>query len=294
MSPVRRSLTSVRSAAQLLPFAIAASVIVAIAACGSDGTVDPTGVDQLASISIDSPSFQLERGNHQVFTATATDTKGRKVTGVPFVWRISDETVASVDLNGRVTALSEGTTNLTASALGITSGPVGVRVVWQGAAKLTNGDWVSPSAATPSTPLGDSIRVVVLNKAGAPAPGATIQFAVTAGGGTLSATKVTADANGRAATQWTLGPNVGLNTATATAVDDQGGAVSWVTASPITFSVTSAHPLSVVAGGQQSGTILADLPVAPSVKLVDAAGKTPPDDKRTARANTVAALNPQG
>lgn len=276
MSPVRRSLTSVRTAPHLIRFSIAASIVVVIGACGSDGTVDPTGVDKLASISIDSPSFQLERGNHQVFTATATDTKGRKVTGVPFVWRVSDENVASVDLNGRVTALGEGTANLTASALGITSGPVGIRVVWQGAAKLTNGDWVSPAAATPSTPLTDSIRVVVLNKAGGPAPGATIQFAVTAGGGTLSATKVTADAAGRAATQWTLGPNVGLNTATATAVDDQGAAVSWVNSSPVTFSVTTSHPLSIVSGSQQSGTILADLPVAPSVKLVDGAGKPRP------------------
>jgi len=253
-------------------FVLFAASAIAVSACGSDGTVGVGGTDKLASISIDTPSVQLERGNHQVFTATAIDDKGRKVV-VPFVWRSSDEAVATVDLNGRVTAVNEGTITLVATALGITSAPVGVRVVWQGAAKLTNADWTSPIAATPSTPLTDSIRVVALNKVGGPAANATIQFAVTAGGGSVSASKVTTDANGRAATQWTLGPNVGANSATATVVDDQGGAVPWVNPNQVTFSVTSSQPLSIVAGNQQSGTILSNLAIAPSVKLVDAAGK---------------------
>jgi alpha-tubulin suppressor-like RCC1 family protein len=255
-----------------LPVVVVAAAVVGIAACGSDGKVITDPPDQLASISIDTPSVQLERGNHQVFTATAIDTKGRKVV-VPFVWRTSDENIATVDLNGRVTAVAEGNANLVATSLGISSGPVAVRVVWQGAAKLTNGDWAAPTAATPGTPLTDSIRVVALNKSGTPAANAAILFAVTSGGGSVSVAKVTTDANGRAATQWTLGPNVGANTATATAVDDQGQPISWVNPNQVTFSVTSSKPLSVVSGDQQTATILSDLPVAPSVKLVDGAGK---------------------
>jgi alpha-tubulin suppressor-like RCC1 family protein len=273
--PVRHRAASVgsttRNRSRFVHFLFAASAIT-VSACGSDGGVGVNVTDELASISIDTPSVQLERGNHQVFTATAFDTKGRKVI-VPFVWRTSDEGVATVDLNGRVTAVNEGTTNLVATALGITSSPVGVRVVWLGAAKLTNGDWTAPVAATPSTALVDSIRVVALNKVGGPAANATIQFAVTGGGGTISVAKVTTDANGRAATQWTLGPNAGANSATATAVDDQGAAVTWVNPNQITFSVTSGQPLSIVTGAQQTGTILSNLAVAPSVKLVDGAGK---------------------
>jgi alpha-tubulin suppressor-like RCC1 family protein len=89
----------------------------------------------------------------------------------------------------------------------------------------------------------------------------------------VSVASVTTDANGRASTEWTLGPNPGANTATATVVDDQGTAVPWVTPNQVTFSVTSSQPLSIVSGNQQSGTILSNLPVAPSVKLVDQAGK---------------------
>ena len=272
--PVRRRPAVGSSVRPVSAFALSlfTASAVTIAACGSDGGVSPDQVDQLASISIDTPSVQLERGNHQVFTATAFDTKGRKVI-VPFVWRTADEHVATVDLNGRVAAIDEGQTNLVATALGVVSPPVAVRVVWFGAAKLTNGDWTSPIAATPSTPLTDSIRVVALNKVGGPAANVAIQFSVTSGGGTIAVTKVTTDANGRAATQWTLGPNPGANSATATAVDDQGAPVTWVNPNLITFSVTSSTPLSIVSGNQQSGTLLSNLPVAPSVKLVDASGK---------------------
>ena len=47
-------------------------------------------------------------------------------------------------------------------------------------------------------------------------PGATVTFAVTAGGGTLSVTTVTTDADGRAATTLTLGRQPGTNTVEAT------------------------------------------------------------------------------
>jgi len=268
--PVRRRASFARSSLSWRFSATA--VLIATWACGSDGKVNTDPTDTLATISIDTPSVQLERGNHQVFTATATDTKGRKVI-VPFVWRSSDETVATVDLNGRVTALAEGTANLVATSLNVTSAPVGIRVVWQGAAKLTNANWAAPTAATPATPLIDSVRVVALNKTGGPAANATIQFVVTSGGGTVSSAKATTDANGSAATQWTLGPNVGVNTLTATAVDDQGAPLSWVNPNQVTFSVTSSRPLSVVSGDQQTGTILSNLPVSPSVKLVDGTGK---------------------
>ena len=216
--PVRIRASSVGASARIASpstLVLLAAASLSVAACGSDGGVSPPTTDELASISIDTPSVQLERGNHQLFTATAFDTKGRKVI-VPFVWRTADERVATVDLNGRVTAMDEGQTNLVATALGITSNPVAVRVIWLGAAKLTPGDWTAPLAATPSTPLTDSIRVVALNKAGGAAANVTIQFAVTSGGGTISVPKVTTDANGRAATQWTLGPNPGANSATAT------------------------------------------------------------------------------
>jgi len=59
--------------------------------------------------------------------------------------------------------------------------------------------------APPSTPLPDSIRVRVTDVFGFPRAGLIAQFAVVAGGGSVAPTSVTTDADGRAATQWTLG-----------------------------------------------------------------------------------------
>ena len=62
------------------------------------------------------------------------------------------------------------------------------------------------------TALADPFVVVVRDQNGLPLAGVQITFAVTGGGGTLSATTATTDADGRAATTLTLGPTPGINT----------------------------------------------------------------------------------
>jgi hypothetical protein len=218
---------------------------------------DPPPPLEVATISIDSPSVQLERGAHKVFTATAKDSKG-KVVVVPFVWRSSDESVAAVDLNGRLTARDEGLTGLTASSLGVTSSATPVRVVWQGAAKLATLNWTAPNAATPGTPVSDSIRVVAVTRRIAPRLEPRSCSASRPAAAKFPPTKVVANANGIAAVQWTLGPANGLNRVTATIVDDEGAPIPWVNPNVVTFSVTSYKALDVVAWNQQSATILVE------------------------------------
>ena len=60
--------------------------------------------------------------------------------------------------------------------------------------------------------LGKPFVVEVRDRAGERLPGVQVTFAVTGGGGTLSATSETTDANGRAESILTLGPNPGSNT----------------------------------------------------------------------------------
>ena len=62
------------------------------------------------------------------------------------------------------------------------------------------------------TSLAEPFMVSVLDQHGSPLAGVTITFAVTAGGGTVSEATVTTDADGRAATTLTLGPQPGINT----------------------------------------------------------------------------------
>ena len=65
---------------------------------------------------------------------------------------------------------------------------------------------------TPGTALAQPFVVEVQDGESAAFAGVPVTFAVTAGGGTLSATSTTTDANGQAASTLTLGNNAGTNT----------------------------------------------------------------------------------
>ena len=69
---------------------------------------------------------------------------------------------------------------------------------------------------TVSEPLAKPFVVLVADENGSAIAGVVVSFAVTAGGGTLSAPTATTDANGRAATRLTLGSAEGPNTISAT------------------------------------------------------------------------------
>ena len=103
--------------------------------------------------------------------------------------------------------------------------------------------------------LDDPFVVEVQDENGDAVSGATVTFAVTAGGGTLSATSVTSDANGRAETILTLGSTAGTNTVSANV---PGGTVVEFTA---TGEATVATTLVEISGDGQTGgvgTALAD------------------------------------
>ncbi len=68
----------------------------------------------------------------------------------------------------------------------------------------------------PAGALAKPFVVLVRDQNGDPLAGTTVTFAVTAGGGTLSAATATTDSSGRAATTLTLGPQPGTNTVEAT------------------------------------------------------------------------------
>jgi hypothetical protein len=243
-------------------------------ACGGTGT-EPKPTVQVSAVIIDQGSFAIERGFHQALTATVKNDAGETVP-VPVAWRSSNEKVATLDANGRLAALDTGTTVITAATLGVTSQPVGVKVVWQGPAKIEAYQFTAPGAASPSATIPDSIRARVLNLAGNPVRGVRVAFTATAGGGSLSPALDTTDANGVAATQWTLGNSNGSNQVTATVLNDDDKPLTFVEGTPATFVVVTFDAVRAVDGDGQTAQILSKLPVAPSVKVVDASGNPRP------------------
>ncbi len=102
--------------------------------------------------------------------------------------------------------------------------------------------------------------------------GATVVFAVTAGGGSVAPTTVVTDANGGASTTWTLGTSTsGAQTVTASVT----GA-----ATPATFTATAlagpAAQIEKVAGDGQTYVVSTAVPVDPQVRVKDAHGNPKP------------------
>jgi hypothetical protein len=128
---------------------------------------------------------------------------------------------------------------------------------------------VSGNPATTGTvgvPLPTPLTVVIKNAGGEPIPQASVSFAVTGGGGTLSLATVLTDTTGKASTNWTLGPTAGTQTVSATVTG----------LAPVTFTVTaSAGAASVMtknAGDTQTATAGANVGTAPAVKVADQFG----------------------
>ncbi|MGH7671582.1 MAG: S8 family serine peptidase, partial [Gemmatimonadales bacterium] len=113
-------------------------------------------------------------------------------------------------------------------------------------------------AGTVGQALPQPLVVRVTSSAGAGVPGVAVSWATTAGGGTLSATTATADANGQASVTWTLGTTAGTNNNTATA------SVSGLAGSPVTFTATgtpaSASQLVSVSGDAQAAEVAQSVP----------------------------------
>lgn len=250
--------------------ALALALTTVVAGCGGDGP-PAVSTTQVGAILIDQGSFAIERGSHRTLTATVKDIHGQAIT-VPLAWRSTDEKVATFGPDGRMTAVDTGLTTVTASSLGVTSSAITVHVVWVGPASIEAYQYTPPVAASPGG-IVDSLRVRVKNLQDQAISNARVSFTVTSGNGTVSQSIDTTNALGVATVRWTLGPSLGVNTATATVINDDDTPTTWVVNNPIKFTITSYQALTAVDGNGQTAVILDSLPIAPSVKLVDSSGK---------------------
>ena len=143
-------------------------------------------------------------------------------------------------------------------AVDVSAGPPALASVNAGGSQTT--------AAGTAVPVAPSVKVT--DGSNNPVSGVRVTFAVTGGGGSVSAATPDTDAQGIATVgQWTLGTTSGQNTLSAT-VDGL--------ASPVLFQATAvvgaASVLTVITGDGQSATILTTVPIAPTFKVTDAFG----------------------
>lgn len=87
--------------------------------------------NQIARIILSPDTATVAVGSTLPVSAQAVNVEGNAIDSVTLTWTIADESIATVDAMGRVTGVNAGSTQLTASADGVTSAPTLVRVPGQ-------------------------------------------------------------------------------------------------------------------------------------------------------------------
>jgi hypothetical protein len=178
---------------------------------------------------------------------------------------------ATTDANGVATLGSwvlgtiAGVNTLTAAAVNVPGSPLTFTATGvAGAAATITKISTDPVSPPPASNI-DSLVVKIADQFGNGVAGATVTFAVTSGGGTVSPATVITAANGVAAARWTMGSAAQtLNTATATRAG---------LASPtVTFSTTTGTPVSAVRMSAKLFVIDSLATITPGVTAFDAQG----------------------
>ena len=173
----------------------------------------PVVVEQVpVAISVSPGSARLTSlGDTAAFIATMFDALGSVVPGTT-AWSSSNTGVFTVDANGVVTAAGNGTETLTASFDSVSTG-VSVVVEQVPAALLAvSGD---RQEGTVRVPLADALVVRVDDAGGSPIQGARVGFTPAEGHGSTDPDSADTDADGLSRTSWTLGPDSGTHTLSA-------------------------------------------------------------------------------
>jgi hypothetical protein len=237
-----------------------------VAACGESGPPVPVPT----SVALSSTTVTLGAlGASQQLAATVKDQNGQAMTGQTVVWSAANTAIATVGTGGLVTAVANGETQVTATS-GTLSASATVTVAQLVAQLLKTGGDGQTGAVGVQLPT--ALEVEARDSRGNMVPGsvasASIAFAVTQGNGSVSQASVPIGANGRAATQFTLGTASGTaQQVTATVSAGTGSAQFSATA-----TTGPADSLAKVSGDNQSGTPGQPLPAPIIVQVTDAFG----------------------
>ena len=101
--------------------------VIAAASGSAVGSATVTVAQAVAAVSVSPATASLEVGDTLRLSAEATDANGHAVAGAAFSWSSADESVATVDDAGLVTAVAEGEAAVTATS-GSASGSAAVSV----------------------------------------------------------------------------------------------------------------------------------------------------------------------
>jgi len=238
--------------------------LLAVAALGgcSSGTEPPAATSIQISSSQGSGDVALASiGQTIQLTAKVFDQHGDSMPGVAVSWSTGGASVATVSTSGLVTAVSNGTAQITVSAGASVAKSINATVA-QVAATLTKtaGDAQTGQVATA---LATQVQVQAKDALGTPVPNVAVTWSITGGGGTIAGGN--ADANGFAVATWTPGNTVGAASARASVGSLNANFTATLTPGP-------AAAITVVAGNNQTAAAGTAVGIAPKARVADQFG----------------------
>ncbi|HXV86133.1 MAG TPA: Ig-like domain-containing protein [Gemmatimonadales bacterium] len=177
--------------------------------------------------------------------ARVRNEKGIDLTGAAVTWESSNPAVATVDASGLVTSVSNGTAVVSAGA-----GAIGRDINVTVAQAVANVEATSGASQTGTVTQALSAALVarVRDRLNQGIKDITVNFTVSAGGGTVSPTNAVTGTDGTASTTWTFATAAGTHMVTATPSGSAVTAAFTGTANP-----GPAFVLSKSSGDNQSG-----------------------------------------
>ncbi len=190
------------------------------------------GLGRIVSVLMTPDTLVLRVGDTAVVRAAPLDAAASLLADKAPTWASSAAGVAIVNDTGRVVATGAGTAAITASVEGVDGTAIAI-VTGQPATVAVSAGAGQTAAVNTAVPVLPAVRVT--DAGGNPVPRASVTFAVTGGGGTVSPSGpvLTGFDGVAAATSWTLGPSAGPNTLAATA------AGTGIGGNPVTFTATA-------------------------------------------------------
>ncbi len=230
---------------------------------------DSTSAKVATTVAVTPGSISFDAiGATQVVHASVRDQNGGAMAGVPVTWSTSSAAATVTPLGGdsaTVTSAANGSASVTATGASVSgSASVQVAQVVTQVQKFGGDAQIGSVSGT----LPAAVRVKLVDRLGVGVAGKTVNFAVSAGGGTLSAASAMTEADGTAGVTWTLGSATGAQSVTAT--------LSGAPATSAVFTATAVNtPIGVVApaqGGDQAAMVATAVGTAPAVIVRNLAG----------------------
>jgi hypothetical protein len=211
----------------------------------------------------------LPEGSQLQLRARAMDSRGYPINGLEATWHIDDNSVASLDSSGMLTAQSAGRTVIGAKIEGVADRASVSVVTPASAITLVSG---TNQRALAGKALPQPVVVRATNRRGAAATSKRVTFRLTDGQGSVEPASAVTDADGRARASWTLGADPGRQTLFAT-VENVDSALAIVAEADPVASNTRVTPLVEHLTGR-AGEDLAD---SVAIRLTDSTGRVLPD-----------------